>query len=119
MATKKAEPPRPILRRKPIPRFSAKYRRKCFRAFHRAAVICEAMRGAVWRPVWRSGATSIEGDHGEKRQFKLIHHQVSDWPEARAAWMAGHRAGRTPVFRRGMNGTKGWALTLDGKRRLN
>jgi hypothetical protein len=65
----------------------------------------ETMRGAAWR----SGATSIEGDDGEKRQFKLIHPQVSDWPEAGAAWMAGHRAGRTPVFRRGMNGANGWA----------
>ena len=27
----------------------------------------------VWCPVWRSGATLLEGDHGEKRQFKLIH----------------------------------------------
>jgi hypothetical protein len=35
--------------------------------------LLKAMSGAVWRPVWRSGATSLEGDHGEKRQFKLIH----------------------------------------------
>jgi hypothetical protein len=80
------------------PRFSANIGANVFAPCIARPQSAEAMSGAVWRSVFRSGATSIEGDHDEKRQFQLIHHQVSDWPEAEPRGWPGIGREERPSF---------------------